>query len=68
MMQREARHCGIETSGFIKVFNPAAAEDATVGGLRIDCHHVVAGSLQRARQPTIPAPYLEDASGRCGQL
>lgn len=68
MMQREARDCGIETSVFIKVFNPAAAEDTTVGGLRIDCHHVIAGTLQRASQPTIPAPYLEDASGRCGQL
>src|ERR1700736_5049351 len=68
VMQREACDGGIETSGFMKVFNPTAMEDPTVRGFRIDCHDVIAGTLQPTCKPSISAPDFEDASRRCGQL
>jgi hypothetical protein len=68
MMEREARYRDIETSDFVQIFDTTLAEDPTVRGLRIDCHDVIAGTLQRSRKPTISAPYFEDASRRCWQL
>ena len=51
MVEGEARHCDIETRGFLQIFDPTAAEDPTIRGPRIDCHDVIAGALQRSRKP-----------------
>jgi hypothetical protein len=45
MVEREARDCDVETWGFLQIFDPAASEDPTVRGLRIDCHDVIAGAV-----------------------
>ncbi len=68
MMERDARDCYVETPGFIQIFDPTAAEDPTIRSLRIDCHDVKAGAVQRSRKRTISASYFEDASRRCWQL
>jgi hypothetical protein len=68
MVQREAGDRGIETRGFVQIFDPTAAEDPTARGLRIDCHDVIAATVQGSRQPAVSASHFEDASRRCWQL
>ena len=65
MVKREARDRDIEAWGFVQIFDPTAAEDPTARGLGIDCHDVIAATVQGSRQPTISASHFEDASRRC---
>jgi hypothetical protein len=42
MVERQACHGEVETSGFIQIFDPGATKDPTLGRLRIDGHDLIA--------------------------
>lgn len=68
MMERETRDCHVEPSGFLQIFDPTTAEDPAVRSSWIDCHDVIAGAVQRSREPTTSTSHFEDASRRGWQL
>jgi hypothetical protein len=68
MVKRETRHGDIETSDFVEILDPAAAEDPTIRSLRIDGDDVIAGTVQCSRQPATTASDVQDTSRRSWQL
>jgi hypothetical protein len=68
VVKREASDGDIETCDFDEILDPAAAEDPTVRGFRIDGDNVIAGSVKCSRKPTVSASDFQDASRRAWQL
>ena len=68
MVQREAGHRDIETSGLIEIFDPRLAEDRTFWRSRIDRDDVISTAFQGSRQPTVSASDFEDPRRRTWEL
>src|SRR5437773_12084688 len=64
MVQREAGHRDIETSGLIEIFDPRLTEDRTLRRSRIDRDDVIPAAFQGTREPAVPTSDFEDPRRR----